>query len=578
LLPVKKSRRAVEKLGSYFNRIKARAFHLPIIIVFLCCLVLLISLAVSALNNSSIGLAKTDMAMTGGGNVFSTDILSPAPAIDSISAGSNDDADDATVFASTAGALSMAPDVGNPLIQGPTLIDKPDDTGLPQLPPDYQDPDDDGYIPGAGMTISGRVTDPWGRGIPDVEVEAVAASYMAGIQPVPFRTDANGYYSVQIYAPGYFKLKFSCAGWVGEWYNNKSTPWQGLAVPNGASGVDAVLIPAGVLHGHINFPVAPFDIKVFAYRADVPQVAGNSVAYTLSLHPSDFYFLGRTSLLPGQYKLLLRPDNPDYAPFWYGGTSWVDAQTLRVTAGQTTEIEINLASPPTDGGAIYGSLSAVIDYNIDDTANASVYLVDADDENQVIATDDSPPYFEFPDLPPGDYKLKATVLDDKVIWYRQFSEGDTYDSADATVLHVNAGESIQASFFISTQTARITGRVIRESGTEVANARLNCYRDGSMLPENGTISGISGSFYLALRPGTYRICVVDPDTGTEHCREPLTIGWLQTISDIDFLLPGDVTIQEILVEPGAGGVTDESEPAEPVTDIATVDEYLSAVP
>ncbi|MFA6000508.1 MAG: carboxypeptidase-like regulatory domain-containing protein, partial [Thermoleophilia bacterium] len=127
---------------------------------------------------------------------------------------------------------------------------------FPPLPPGYVDPFDDGFLPGGPLslngywTISGRVTDPWGRGIAGVGINATPFNNNnIGPLPRPFETDADGYYTVEfgpvwppdVMAASKYTIYFAgprsaTYGWVNEWYNNTRDANLATPVPLGSQG------------------------------------------------------------------------------------------------------------------------------------------------------------------------------------------------------------------------------------------------------------------------------------------------------------------------------------------------------
>ena len=269
---------------------------------------------------------------------------------------------------------------------------------FPPLPPGYIDPDDDGFLPGSPLspngywTISGRVTDPWGRGISGVGIIAIPSNNNnIGSLPWPFETGIDGYYTVEfgpvwppdVMAASTFTIYFAgprstSYGWVNEWYNNTRDADLATPVPLGSQGVDAVLMPTGIIRGRItNFSDNCFTdamascVQIFAYRADRTEVVGS----TRTGYMQDGIVTGFTgnafslySLPPGDYKLLAQPNSTiydnqvvmtkSYEKTWYGpGNSWETATVISVSPGSVADVNITLETPDTSGNnyhPVYG--------------------------------------------------------------------------------------------------------------------------------------------------------------------------------------------------------------------------------
>lgn len=451
------------------------------------------------------------------------------------------------------------------------------------------DDDVDGFTRNGGMTISGRVVDSSGRGIPGIEVLLMPARPWSMVAPIMYRTDENGYYSVPIIDPGLFKVFFnsSTSNGIGtesylmsEWYNNGRSFAEAVEVPNGSGGVDAVLKTTGILRGYVNFPSAPFLVALVAYRADRPEVvASTSNAYMVR---SDYFsFHGINQLPPGEYKLLVIPESGYYPahnqPFWYqSGDSWETAETVVVTAGGTTDISINITERY-DSGSIFGNF-VLYTYGYDSIipAGTSLSLVDANDETKVIATDWDPYYYEFSGLPAGDYKIKCTLPSGQELWFQPNSDG-AFDASDASVIHVDPGTGVNINFSLATETAKVRGNVASATGAPLPYVWIAIYStDSDPVLTRYALSDVDGSYVSKLAPGTYRACAVDPATGEQYCSEAFSVGWREVVYFINITAPLDIvessmastlvvtpsgSMPEASNNPGSGEAQAEATPA-----------------
>ncbi|MHB8793126.1 MAG: carboxypeptidase-like regulatory domain-containing protein [Thermoleophilia bacterium] len=390
-----------------------------------------------------------------------------------------------------------------------------------------------------GMVISGRVTDPDGRGIAGVPVDARPASPGAAAAPAPVTTDDKGNYTIDVASPGVFKVLFlggeaSGGVWASRWYDGKTSEVVTEPVPVGASGVDAVLIPTGVLKGQVEFNSKPFAVDVIAFRADVEQNVGEGGTDPLTGQPGNFSF---TSLDPGDYKLLFIPDisegledKGETGPFWYGGTDWTSAATVHIAAGKTTDLGVSF--PPQSGVSVFGTVG----YDREAYSSAAVALVDEGKQEEVIAEDSdvvNPSYlsmfsfFQFNGVPPGNYKLRCTLPDGRVIWYLEGSQGGTEEFSQATIIKIEKPTlAVGKLFFGATSLpASFTGQVIRSDNSPVADRRVYAFRmtaDGERIANSFyPLTDGSGRYDGNLSPGTYRICTVDWMSAKQYCREPV---------------------------------------------------------
>lgn len=467
---------------------------------------------------------------------------------------------------------------------------------------------DDGFLTDwLSMTISGRVTDPWGHGIAGIEVVPVAAAAGAMSHPRSFFTDSNGYYEIPIYYPGFFNIFFHAVKtgpdgisyWASEWYNNVQTHAEAPGVPHGSRGVDVVLTSTGVLKGHVSCrakrddygsfyhgPDLPGDTlyswdcplpkDVVIFRADIQEPVkvihvGNMLA--MENDYNDFSFDRYNSLPPGNYKLLIMPSetvNRDesgsgWGPAWHGGQSWETAQTVTVTPGQLTSIEAYIE--PSVKASLYGSL------RVDDWSpflpESVVALVDATDPSRVIATRNNASYFVFDEVTAGDaYKLRFTSTVGQTFWYLDNRQYATEDFDAATMISIPDDPATSASmgpldFSVWTRTATAAGRVIRADGTPIPHADVLAIETGSQRfdPLFMGLTESDGRFSSSLVPGSYSFCVYDWETGTRYCHDiAVTLGDHESATDIDIVIPSAAA-------PVPAATAAISDPAQPVTTI-----------
>lgn len=411
-----------------------------------------------------------------------------------------------------------------------------------------------------GMAISGRVTDPDGHGIVGVSVDARPASPGAAAAPAPVTTDANGNYTIEVASPGVFKVLFlggetTGGTWASNWYDGKVSEVVTEPVPVGASGVDAMLVPTGVLKGQVEFTSKPFSVDIIAFRADSGQNVGEGGTDPLTGQPGSFSF---TSLEPGDYKLLVIPDIPEgqegrgeTGPFWYGGTDWASAATVHIAAGKTTDLRVSF--PPQSGVSVFGTVG----YDREAYSSAAIALVDEGKQEEVIAEDSDVvnpsylsmfSYFQLNGVPPGNYKLRCSLPDGRVIWYLEGSQGGTEDFPQATIIKIEKPTlAVGKLFFGATSLpASFTGQVIRSDNSPVADRRVYAFRmtaDGERIANSFyPLTDGSGRYDGNLSPGTYRICTVDWMSAKLYCREPVVAEKNASLAIPALTMPQDTPI------------------------------------
>lgn len=420
-------------------------------------------------------------------------------------------------------------------------------TPMPELPM-VQDADS-GYTLTNSRTITGRVTNPWGRGIPGVVVWPRPVNALGGqADPAVFLTDDDGYYEIGINRSGRFRLHFQpgnpilgATSWIDEWYNNQPSEELSESVPTGASGVDAVLLPAGGIHGHLARPPSLVAPNIAAYRTDRPELVRICGYHDFST--SDFYF---NSLPTGDYKILVMDRSDQYGnhgPFWYGGSSWETADTVRVTTGAFTNIEVPI--PAETQSVIFGKLHETVSSVL--PPGTVITLVDAAHPANVAATPGvaidlgGERYFEFDEVAAGSYKIKATIPGQHDVWYAEGSDEGTEDAQMATVITIEPSHPLAyIDFRVTFAVSGVSGRIFRPDGTGFPSVVVYFKRIANGVEQNGLTymqsSDYWGNYSGKLSPGSYRPCIL---TDREYCGELFTIGWHNTITGVDIAIPQD---------------------------------------
>lgn len=183
-------------------------------------------------------------------------------------------------------------------------------------------------------TISGRVTNPSGDGIPDVWVTTVNTVNYATEYYGETYTDTNGYYTVPVYDGDPVELVVMFETWmtnelhstdyVGEFYNDTQAVLSAVKVGAGATNIDAQLAIGGSISGKVYGPdgVTPVkDIEV-EYRVGSP------------FQPWAFTEADGSYILRGAPAAsALVAAIPDYYNTTYGGHYTEVRRNLTVTSG-----------------------------------------------------------------------------------------------------------------------------------------------------------------------------------------------------------------------------------------------------
>ena len=465
----------------------------------------------------------------------------------------------------------------------------------PDTPLVWIDRPDGEFNPGQGSgPISGRVTDPWGNGVPGVSVYidsslSACSKYYCSDRAPDGVTDPQGYYSISSYCDikclesggeidkrelqDSHRVYF--VGAVGgfaarEWYDDGTGEQDGILVPAGSSGIDAVLVPLGTLVGRVH-GVTGENTIVTVYRADQPEPIDHTTTAGM------FGTLGQTfsfNLPPGDYKLIAYPEYRDAAsrllPTWYDRISdWQRATTISIHPGEKVSVNVNLrqaAAAPS--GNIYGELLL---FDMPPEPGTVISLTDSSDPNRIIAQKTLSPddfQFDFRDLPAGSYKL-GYILPRSGLgkWYGgapEYSFGSDQDFDAATVITVGpAANSTHIIFNGSPDGADVSGHVVRPDGTGAPGISIyvrRFYQSANDYPVFFSMTQRDGEFQFSgnggygksgyingqsLPAGTFQVCAEEYDLQTgnwlaEYCRpRTITLDWFEVVSGFIINIPQD---------------------------------------
>lgn len=233
------------------------------------------------------------------------------------------------------------------------------------------------------LTVSGRVTNASGEGIPDIEVMAVDTATYAYHDYGLAETDANGYYTIVLEAgaPTSFKVAFDPwvsnyvydTDYLGEFYMDSDYVLSAADVSPGATGVDAVLEVGGAVSGKVFAPdgVTPLkDIVVDAYSG-------------FGLRPETLTEADGTYVLrgvaPGFWNIAAETD---YHNDLYG-TSYVDAKVMQTVAVGVVASGTNITVGGTGGSIPIPATPAPV-YRFFNFTNGTHFFTDSASERDMV--------------------------------------------------------------------------------------------------------------------------------------------------------------------------------------------------
>ena len=355
------------------------------------------------------------------------------------------------------------------------------------------------YLPVAGA-LSGRVTDPAGRGIANVSVSVYDPNdpNQGGHGAI---TRADGSYTATGLTAGSYQVCFSSqgasgastTGYVDECYDDQPPYSSSTPVPvtlgHTSAGIDAVLAIGGAIAGRVTDPsgAAVPDVSAWVYGAGSGfGYSDSSGAYAITGLPAGNY----TLCFDGSYA------TSEAAPYGYTascvGDRWLSVDVLpgeTITANGAVEKAGGVGGTVTgDSGPVPGVMVSVID--------------SSGDQLTATSTDDSGSYL-FYGVAPGE----VTVCFDPTYTaggYRRTCYGAQADGPGSPIT-VTAGQLSTADVQLE-HGASITGTITDASGAPISGVLVSAY---SWTSYEGYFSQTdeSGTYTLSgLAADDYRVC------------------------------------------------------------------------
>jgi protocatechuate 3,4-dioxygenase beta subunit len=317
-----------------------------------------------------------------------------------------------------------------------------------------------------GLTISGRVRDKAGQGIPDARVSGQPARrMMMGLFNLPeTTTEADGRFVLGGLEPGHYDLSVQASGFG---FGRKDAD-------AGAEGVDIVAEPAGALTGTVvdenKQPVTSFRVNIRPVERFQPgrMVVAQGSFRMQTFESPDGRFL-MEDLAPAEVSVQVfatdrEPASVSSVAVPAGGTA--DVGQLRVGPGGVIRGAVVDAAGGAVGGATVRSQGPGRDFFMGTSPETAT---------------DASGAFELRGLPPGGVNVIATH--------------PAYAAAHTTV-DVEPGKPAEARLVL-TQGGRIEGRARKRDGSPVAGM-INVFSRSSMMltGNNSTPVGPDGTFEM----------------------------------------------------------------------------------
>lgn len=395
--------------------------------------------------------------------------------------------------------------------------------------------------------IAGTVSDSLGGAV----MQGVTVDLLAnGGQVLASQTtNFSGYYIFQNLEAATYKVRFSRAGFLTQWYNNRDSEAEADAIVVSGTGTQtahAAMVNTGRIAGTVtgaDTGTALSGIMVYAYTEAGSYV---SSATTSSMGT---YAVG--GLNPGLYRLRFVPAaSGAYLPEWYdqkADHASADSVSMPEAGAVTYGIDAALTRGATLQGTIRdGDSSQPIPY-----ASVSLYGVVNGSETYLRGvTANASGSYTIPAVPAGDYRLRVT------------SSGYLDGESDVLTLVPPETRQLNLNLYLG---AVISGTVT-DATTEdpVQDVMVSLYGSSGIIANRFTDAAGAYSF-VGVRTGTYTVRFAKTGTFTQ---------WYAGVDDqadatpVVVTAPNPVTgIDAALLRPGAiaGTVTDTG--AEPVANV-----------
>jgi hypothetical protein len=345
-----------------------------------------------------------------------------------------------------------------------------------------------------GAKISGRITDEYGNGLPNIDVTALDLN-SAWINGAP--TDSQGYYNFNV-PPGSYKVQFDAwrtEYYLLEWYNNKlnfeTADIVAVDISQTTSDINAQLESGGRIAGRVTDGVNGIPgVAVSACYSD-----GNCIYGTETDDNGDYVM----KVPAGTWKIFFN----NYRAIGYFVNEWydnrsisTDAITVGVVTGETTSgIDAQLEI----GGKIAGH---VTDNSNNTLAGVAIGVYDSFVNQINNGGTDSAGNFEI-NVPAGEWKVHFNPSPVPGYYLFEWYNDKGYDFGNADLVTVTVGATTTLDEELVTG-GKLTGRVTDISANGVANVSVSLNNiNGNWIGCNST--DIEGNYSCNIPPGSYRV-------------------------------------------------------------------------
>jgi protocatechuate 3,4-dioxygenase beta subunit len=403
-------------------------------------------------------------------------------------------------------------------------------------------------------TISGRITDGTGTGIPGCTVYALQSPDDFDWYP-SVGSDAEGNYQLKGLPPGNYIVWFTQPAntfYRRQFYNNIFNVEQATPVPvlagQTTTGIDAVLLKGGFITGRVtdgngngigNVLVRPIDVATNQY---IGWTTGNA-----NTDARGYYLINARA---GTWKVMFEANqaNGGYRSEFYNDAATVEtAAAFTVNPEQTVSgIDAILSS---GGGTLSGYVKDPAGTGL---ANVGIEVYDAQYNIAVgPAWTDASGYFEVPGLLPGNYTIYTRY--NNVYPSEWYSDKTTYETADAIL--VTEGRTSPVTIILggaNPNLPNISGRVTDYAGAGLENVIVNLYDLNQEFIVSVTTDANGDYAFYNIPAGDYKL-YSDASTVGNYISE-----WYQNTLSFDeaetLTVTAEVPLEHIDVGLTAGGI------------------------
>lgn len=349
-------------------------------------------------------------------------------------------------------------------------------------------------------TVSGRVVDKAGGGIPDVEVslETYDGEWLDGTMTGEDGSFAFDYGVQQ----GDYVLRFrdDASTYLEQWLN--------LSVPRTGEVVvpDVVLTTGATIEGTVR-DEAGLPIKRIAVGAVAVDGDPDNPSATATTDLAGHYRV--TGLAPGEYKLQFYDWFYGYDTEWYRDTSSFESALVLTVAGEETitGVDAVLSDSPQvvpDGVDLTGTVAGRDGAPVI-AGGIAAYDAESGEEVELAGTNRAGRFY-LTNLSTGSYKLHVyendTAEDEQPYLDEWYTDELVFDSATPVSVTADADQEISV---VLDQAATVSGRLTDDTGQPMAEAQV-LIRDVDGVVVDSAYVERDGSYrHRGLRPGTYRL-------------------------------------------------------------------------